>query len=99
MLRVNARVLVIEPSDVPERNDVVLGTVDPGAAVLFRSQRIAHRVNHFAGSYAPTGNFPEFFDAYAIGLRVTVVIEVEALNQLLGARSAGSLGKDGDLGL
>ena len=64
-----------------------------------RSQRPAHGVDDFAGADAAGRNFPEFFYADAIGLRVGVFGEIKFLNQLLGERSAWAFGENDDLGL
>ncbi len=71
-LRIEARVGIVEAGDEAERDDVVLAAVNPGAAVFLRGQRPAHGVDHFAGRDAAGGNFPELFDALAVGLRVAI---------------------------
>ena len=47
----------------------------------------------------PGGNFPELFDALAVGLRVAIPIKSKSCDELLGQRSARPFGKDCDLGL
>jgi len=64
-----------------------------------RSQRPAHGVDDFAGADAAGRNFPEFFYADAVGLRVGVLIQIKVLDQLLGERSAWAFGENDDLGL
>ena len=64
-----------------------------------RGQRPAHGVDDFAGGDAAGGNFPKFFYADAIGLRVGVFGEIKFLNELLGERPARAFGENDDLGL
>ena len=78
-LRIETRVGIVEPGDEAERDHIVLAAVNPGAAVFLRGQRPAHGVNHFAGSDAAGGNFPQFLYALAVGLRVAISVEIETL--------------------
>ena len=96
---IEARIGIVEAGDEPERHHVVLAAVDPRAAVFARGERPAHGVDHFAGSDAPRGHLPQFLHADAVGLRVAVLVELEASDQLLGERAARALGKHNDLGL
>ena len=64
-----------------------------------RGERPAHRVDHFARRDAPRRNFPEFFHAHAVSLRVGVFGEIEFLNELFRQRSARALSENHDLGL
>ena len=99
VLRVEARVGVIESGDEAERDDIVFAAVDPGAAVFFRRKRPAHGVDDFAGDQAAGRDFPEFFDADAVGLRVCVFREIEFVDELFGQGSARAFGEDDDLSL
>src|SRR5262249_5893751 len=98
-LRIQARIGIIEPSDEPERDDIIRGAVNPAAAVFFRGERPAQGVNHLAGSNASSRNFPQFFDPLPKSLRITVLAEPEPLDQLLGERSAGPFREDDNLSL
>ena len=104
MLRIEARVAIIEPGHEAERDEVVfrtaaLRTIDPRSAVFFRGQRIAHRVDDFARLNAARRDFPQLFHSHAIRLRVAVFHQVELLDELLGERSASAFGEHDDLRL
>ena len=71
-LRVEARVGIVEAGDEAERDHVVFAAVNPRAAVFLGGKRPAHGVDDFAGCDAARREFPEFFHADAIGLRVGV---------------------------
>ena len=51
------------------------------------------------GCDAAGRNFPQFFHAHAVGLRVGVFREIEFLDELFGQRSARPFGEDDDFGL
>ena len=99
VLRIDARIAIVEPGDEAERDEVVLGAVNPGAAVLVESKRVAHGVDDFARSDAAGRQLPQFLHADAVGLRIAFAIELEAVDELLGQRAARAFGKDDDLGL
>src|SRR5712672_3004340 len=99
MLRIETRVLVIESGYESERDNVVLRTVNPGAAVLSCCERIAHGVDDFASLDPPGWDFPQLFDSDAVGLGVAVFHQIEFLDELLGKRSSGAFGEDDNLGL
>ncbi len=73
VLRIKPRIGIIEAGHEAERNNVVLASVDPGAAILFRRQRPAHRIDHFARRDASRRNFPQLFNALAISLRIAAL--------------------------
>ena len=98
-LRIKPRIGVVEPGDEAERDDVVLRSINPCPAILFRGERPSHGVNHFARRDAARGDLPEFFHADAVGLRVGVFGKIEFLNELLGKRSARAFGQNDDFGL
>ena len=58
MLRVRARVGVIESGDESERDDVIFAAIDPGAAVLAARQRPTHRVDDLPAADASRRDFP-----------------------------------------
>ena len=97
VLRVEARVAIIESGDEAERDYVVFRAIYPRAAVFFCGQRITHRIDDFACLDAARRDFPQFLYPYAIGLRVTVFHQVKLLDELLGQRSAGAFGEHDDL--
>ncbi len=98
-LRVEARIWIIESGNEPERDDIVFTAVNPRASVFFRGERPAHRVDDFARRDAAGGNFPEFFHADAVSLRVGIFREIEFVYELLGQRSARAFGENDDLGV
>ena len=99
VLRIEPRVGIIEPGDKAERDDVIFAAINPRPAVFVRGQRPAHGVNHFARRDASGGHLPEFLHAHAVGLRIAITVEIEALDELLGQRAARALGQDHDLGI
>src|ERR1700678_2415480 len=99
MLRIDARIAVVESGDKAERDDVIFRSVNPRAAVLAKGERIAHGVDDLAGSDAARRNFPELLYADPIGLRVAFAIELEASDKLLGQRAARAFGQNHDLRL
>ena len=98
MLRIDARVGIVEPGDKAQRNSVVFRSVNPRSAVLVEGERITHGVDDFAGSHASRGKLPQFLDPDAVGLRIAVTVQLKAANQLFSQRAARALGKDDDLG-
>ena len=50
-------------------------------------------------SHAARGQFPQFLYALTIGLRIQIAIELEALHELLGERTARAFGEDHHPGL
>ena len=98
-LRIEPRIGVVESRHEAERDDIVFRAINPRAAVFFRGERPAHRVNHFARSDAARGHFPQFFHADAVGLRIGVFRKIEFRDELLGQRSARAFGENHDFGL
>src|SRR6266566_6015776 len=72
VLRVEARVAIIESGNEAEGDDVVFRAINPCAAVFLRGQRITHGVDDFTRLDATRRNFPQLFYSYSIGLRVSV---------------------------
>ena len=58
VLRIEARVEIVEPGDETERDDVVPAAVDPGPTIFFRSERPPHGVDDFTASDAARRQFP-----------------------------------------
>ncbi len=99
MLRIEARVAIIESGNEAERNNIVFRAVNPRAAIFFRGQRITHRVDDFARLNAARRDFPQFLDSDSVSLRVAVFHQVEFFDELLRERSAGALGEHDDFRL
>src|SRR5260221_2572611 len=102
VLRVEARVAIVESGNESKRDDVVFRAasaraINPCAAVLFRGQRITHGVDDFARLDAARRHFPQFLYSYAISLRVAVFHQIKLLDELLCERSAGAFGEHDDL--
>src|SRR5579859_7971750 len=66
-LRIEPRIGVVEPGYESEGDDVVFGTVDPGAAVLSSGERPSHGVHDLARGDTARGHFPQLFDSNSIG--------------------------------
>src|SRR6185295_3762316 len=98
-LRIETRIGIVESGDEAERDDVVLRSVDPGAAVFTGGEGPSHGVDDFAFGDPAAGNFPQLFDADAVSLGVAAFVELEALDELLGAGAASAFGEDDDLGV
>ncbi len=96
MLRVEAGIGIVESGDEAEGDDVVLAAVYPGTTIFFRSEGPAQGVDDFTRCDAARWDFPKFFHADAVGLRVGILGEVELRDQLLGQRSARAFGENGD---
>src|SRR5215470_8169993 len=86
---------IVDGSHETERDHSVLAAINPRAAVLFRGQRPAHRVDDFPRRHAPRGQFPQFLYSHAISLRIAVAHEIKFLNQLLGQRATRAFGENG----
>mgnify|MGYP003693650431 CR=1 FL=1 len=91
MLRIEARILVVEAGDVAERDDVVFRSVDPAAAVFLGGERPAHGVDDLACFDRAGRDLPQLFYANAVGLRVAAFLQVVFADELLGQRSARAL--------
>src|SRR5579859_2214063 len=96
VMRIEARVFIVESRYETEGDDVVFAAVDPCAAVLVTGERPAQRVDHFAGGDASWRQLPQFLYTNAVGLRIAVFVELEASDELLGERSTSTLGEDRD---
>src|SRR5271155_744978 len=97
VVRVGARILIVEAGHIADRYLGVADAIDPCPTVLPGGERIAEGVDDLAVRDASRGNLPQLFDPEAIGLGVVGLFEVEALNKLLRAVAPCSLGKDSDL--
>src|SRR4051812_23247920 len=97
-LRIDTRVGIVESGDEAEGDDVVASAVNPCATVFAVGEGPAEGVNDFAGSNASAGNFPEFLHTDTVGLRVLAFLEIEALDELLGAGSTSAFRENHHLG-
>src|SRR5438874_4294908 len=98
-LRIKPGIGIVQASYESKRNNIVLTAIDPSAAVLARGQRPSHRVNHFARSNAPRGNFPKLLHSLAVGLGITIFCKIKFIDELLGQRSARAFSENRDLRL
>src|SRR6266487_3180779 len=98
-LRIQTRVGIVKSGNEAQRNDVVLASVNPSAAIFARSQRPSHRINDFAGLNPTRRNFPQLLNSLAIGLRIAIFHQIKFLNDLLGQRAARPFGKNHNLRL
>ena len=97
--RRQVRVLVIQPDDVTDRDQIVLEVVDEAAAVGGVVHRPAGRVYHQAGLVVLGRHLPQFLQADAVGLGVGVAAQIELRLQLLAEVAATALGEQGVLGM
>src|SRR5580700_5795096 len=99
VLRIETWVGIIEAGHEAERHDVVPSAIDPRAAILFCRQRPTQRVDDFAGGDAARRDFPQFFYALAVCLRIAVFGKIEFRDQLLGQRPAWAFRQNHHFGL
>ena len=89
-VRIESRVGVFE-GDYQADGDAIVGeAVDPAAAVHVDGNGPAQRVGHEAWLDAAGLDFPQFFYAEAVDLRIDVV-EILFLDEVLGERAARCL--------
>ncbi len=91
------RVRVVEPDDEAERNLIVLQVIDEGPAPGARVHRPAGGVHDQAGLVLGRIDLPQLLDADAVGLRIGLGAQIEALEQGLGQRAAAALREKGIL--
>ena len=58
VLRVQPRILVIQPNHISHRKQSVGDAIDPGPPVLLPRQRIAQGVDHFPFGHPAGGDLP-----------------------------------------
>ena len=76
-VRIEHRILVVEPADEPDREQAVRQRVDERAAELLRLQRVAHRVDDGARLQPILRHFPQFLDADRVDLRQPALVELQ----------------------
>ena len=89
------RVLIVQTDHETDGDFVVVEMVNKRAAVGFAVQRPARAVHHQAGLMFFRRHFPNFFNAQAVSLRLAVLVEIEAFDDLLGKRTSAAFGKQG----
>src|SRR5262249_55584101 len=99
VLRINARISIVQAGDVAQGNNVVFRSVNPSATIFFGGKRPAHGVDDLAFFDRSRWNFPQLFYANTVDLGIAVLLQVKFVDQLLGQRSAWSFGQNRDLRL
>ena len=92
-IRRQPRVLVAEADHVADRHLVVLEVIQERAAIGIAGERPAGSVDHQARLVHLRIDLPQFLDADTVGLRITVLVEVEFLHQLLAEMAARAFGE------
>src|SRR5690606_37392072 len=95
--RLVARVLLVETTDVAQRDPALVEVVDKSAAVGAVVGLPAEAVHDLAWADAVLRHLPELLDADRVPLRVAVGVEFEPLHQPLGQVATRALGEHGDL--
>src|SRR5262245_8410955 len=95
---IGERVVVIQPDDEADVEQVVPHPVDEPSAEGVVGQRVTERVHHEARLDAPFRQFPYFLHSDSVNLRVAVFVESELLDKLLGQRAARPFAQHGHLG-
>src|SRR5215475_3350025 len=95
---VGERVVIIQPDDQADVQQVVPHPVNEAAAEGVVGQRVAERMHHEAWFDATFRRLPDLFHADRVDLRVAAFIEIELLDQLLSQRSARAFAEHGHLG-
>ncbi len=93
------RVAVVEANHEADRDQVVLQVIHEGAAVSVVVERPARRVHDHARLVLGRVDFPQFFDADTVGLRVMAFTQVVACFQCLAQMTAHAFGEEGVLGV
>ncbi|EOC55234.1 hypothetical protein NM271_2155 [Neisseria meningitidis NM271] len=89
------RILIVQTDHEADGDFVVVEMVNKRAAVGFAVQRPACAVHHQTGLMLFGRHFPNFFHAQAVSLRLAVLVEFEAFDDLFGKRTSAALGKQG----
>src|SRR5579885_3196703 len=98
VVRIGARVFIVEAGDVADGNLRIADAVNPRAAVFFCGQRPAESVDYLAFLDASCWDSPQLVHSQTVGLRVFGIFQTKALDQLFGAVAAWAFGEDGDFG-
>src|SRR6476659_5783733 len=88
VMRIDDRIAVVEPNRESNVDNPIAHAVDPRSAEGVRIERPAQRVNHRARREAIIGHFPEFLESYRVDLGIGILVELQAVNHLLGKRAA-----------
>ena len=88
---IEQRILVIESGDIPDVQDAVLHAVNPTAAIRARVRRKTECVSNTSRWIAIIRQLPQFFYADAVHLRLTAIVEIQTLDELLRQRTPRSL--------
>ena len=73
--------------------------VEPATTVGGGGEWVAHGMDHLAFAEIFGFDFPDLFEAEAVGLRLRVAAEVEFLNDLFCEGAVAAFGKEGDAGM
>ena len=98
-VRVEQRILVVEPDHETDRQPSVGHRVDEPAAELVVPQRIAERVDDGAGREAIGRHLPQLLEADRELLGLSSPAELKTPQQLLGQVAAHAVAEDRDLGV
>ncbi len=97
--RAQVGVGIVQSGDEAQRDLVVLGVVEEGAAVGVGIHRPAGGVHHEAGLVHLGIDFPQLLHADAVGLRVAALVELVTGDDLLAQVPACAFGEQGVLGV
>src|SRR5262245_31646073 len=98
LMRIQARIQVIEADDEPNGDAAVRHVVNESTAELFIAKRPSHRVDHAPAGVRFLRHIPDFLHSGGIDLRISAFVEPELLDELFGQRASRALGKNSDLG-
>ena len=83
-VRIGEGIVIIQPDDETDVEQVVLHPVNEPSAEGVVRQRVTERVHHGAWFDAPFRQLPYFLHPDRVNLRIAAFIEIELLDQLLG---------------
>src|SRR6188768_2189347 len=98
-VRIEQRILVFETDHETDRDASVGHRVEPAAAKLLFTQRVAERVDDGARLQPILRDVPQFFDANRKLRRLAGDADLQLVIELLGEMAANAVGEDGDLGV
>ncbi len=96
-MRIEHRVLVIEPRYEPDGQHAVGHGVDERSAEFFHPQREAHCVNHGSDRKAILRHLPQFLDAQGVNLRQSSEVQRLFSDKRLCQIAAHAVAENGDL--
>src|SRR4029077_361610 len=91
--RREARILIVEPDDVPDVHAVIVKVIEEAAGVGAGIRRPAEAVLDAPGAHAPRGQLPQLLVAERKGLRAVSAREVVAGDELFRDRPARTFGQ------